>query len=108
MAIRAQVHGHAMDEKALDSEDGYRKLGMSMTGLLVLCMLIATVICAALGHERTPIALGAATGLTTVAGVFVRGRGLFEREAKTEEPPSGGRDRDRTCDPYDVNVVLFR
>jgi hypothetical protein len=21
---------------------------------------------------------------------------------------NGGRDRDRTCDPYDVNVVLFR
>jgi hypothetical protein len=20
----------------------------------------------------------------------------------------GGRDRDRTCDPYDVNVVLYR
>ncbi len=22
--------------------------------------------------------------------------------------PNGGRDRDRTCDPYDVNVVLYR
>ncbi len=24
------------------------------------------------------------------------------------EEASGGRDRDRTCDPYDVNVVLSR
>jgi hypothetical protein len=24
------------------------------------------------------------------------------------EPRNGGRDRDRTCDPYDVNVVLSR
>jgi hypothetical protein len=24
------------------------------------------------------------------------------------KPLNGGRDRDRTCDPYDVNVVLSR
>ena len=31
-------------------------------------------------------------------------------EARSSEiiEKDGGRDRDRTCDPYDVNVVLFR
>ena len=33
-------------------------------------------------------------------------RRIPERFVKSEE--NGGRDRDRTCDPYHVKVVLFR
>ena len=37
-----------------------------------------------------------------------RGRPQDVGKSPLNRPEDGGRDRDRTCDPYDVNVVLSR
>jgi hypothetical protein len=51
--------------------------------------------------------------LGTVRGLFRLDAAKAERLDLIEKPAftggfDGGRDRDRTCDPYDVNVVLSR
>lgn len=38
----------------------------------------------------------------------VGGRPQDVGKSPLNRPEDGGRDRDRTCDPYDVNVVLSR
>ena len=53
------------------------------------------------------------TGLLgTVRGLFRRGEAdaRFENARKEQQirGEDGGRDRDRTCDPYHVKVVLYR
>ena len=56
--------------------------------------------------------------LSKVAGFLGKVRGLFRHGEAADRPSAaktldfsgfnGGRDRDRTCDPYHVKVVLFR
>ncbi|BAQ44534.1 hypothetical protein Maq22A_c05840 [Methylobacterium aquaticum] len=51
------------------------------------------------GHERIPFRRGAGCRAILPGCEPLRGEGPGY---------DGGRDRDRTCDPYDVNVVLSR
>ena len=90
MAVRAQTHGHRMDEIALRSEIKYRILSITLAALVVLSMIAGATICGIYGQEQAAIALGAAAGLSALAGVFVRGRNLFGGGESTDtgrEPP---------------------
>ncbi len=84
MAVRAQTHAHDMETRALKSEASYRVLGIVTAGLVIAVMIGGAVTCAIYGYENAAMALGAAAGLSSLAGVFVRGQGLFE--ARKAEP----------------------
>lgn len=89
MAVRAQTHGHDMDRTALKSEVLYRNIAISAAALIILAMIAGSVICAIFGRENAAIALGTAAGLSSLAGVFIRGRNLFGsgQESKAKEAP---------------------
>ena len=70
--------------------------GLAMARLEALLHLIDDVHLALAPHE--------AVGAVTTTQRFQRIPDFhFNTDAN-----DGGRDRDRTCDPYDVNVVLYR
>jgi uncharacterized membrane protein len=82
MAVREQAHSHSMDRDALRSEVQYRKLSIIAASLIVVSMIGAATVCAVTGHEYAAVALGGAAALSTLAGVFVRGRNLFDETDK--------------------------
>jgi len=87
MAVRAQKHGHEMDKAAMESEVTYREIGIVAATLILLTMIGGAITCALFGREIVGAALGGATALIGVAGVFIRGRGLFEKApSKPSEP----------------------
>jgi hypothetical protein len=77
MAKKAQDHGQKMRETALNSEINYRNLTIWLGLLVILIMIVGAVICAVTGHDNVGIAIGGAAGLAAAAGVFVKGRDLF-------------------------------
>ena len=55
------------------------------------------------GHGGASSSKSSSLRATCVQVPLSEASGVFENPGK-----SGGRDRDRTCDPYHVKVVLFR
>ena len=87
MAVRQQIHSHDMDREALRSEVSYRNAGIGFAGLIVLVMVAGTVWCANMGQKEVALLLGSVSGISLLAGVFIRGRGLFERSPAAKAPP---------------------
>lgn len=84
MAERQQKHDIWMDKATLISETFYRTLGILAATGIVGGMISGSVICAINGQTAPAVALGAASGLAAVAGVFIRGRNLMHMQAQPE------------------------
>lgn len=85
MAVRAQLHAQDIERKIVSGEIRYRAIGISVAALIVISMIGGAIYCASLGATWIGSTLGAVAGLTTVAGVFIRGRRLFHDEEAVEE-----------------------
>ncbi len=76
MIERQQVHDNHMERATLRSESLYRLTGMGTALSVVLALSALAAFAIYMGHPRTGVFFGAAAGLSTLAGVFIRGRGL--------------------------------
>ena len=74
-----------MDKGTLLSETFYRVLGIFAATGVVGGMIAGSVVCALHNQSDAAVALGVASGLATVAGVFIRGRNLTFMQDKPEE-----------------------
>ena len=81
MAHIEQAHINAYRDRALNSEINYRLFTLLAAFGVVALMVVGAVILGVTGHEQAAIALGAATGVTLVAGAFLNGRDLFPKAA---------------------------
>lgn len=68
------------------SEIGYRNLTLTAATFVVLAMIVGAVALGLVDHERCAMALGAASGLTPVAGAFPKGRDPFAAKGLPSEP----------------------
>lgn len=87
MAERQQTHAHRMATSTLRSESVYRLCGILAAVLITGGAIVGAVICALFNHEKAAIALGAAAGVSTLAGVFIRGRDMT-RVQDAPTPPA--------------------
>lgn len=86
MAVRQQKHEIWMDRATLISETIYRTFGILAATGVVGGMIAGSVYCAVNNQSAAAVALGAASGLATVAGVFIRGRNLTHMQEQQEPP----------------------
>lgn len=77
MARTEQAHQNDYRDRALDSEINYRLLTLFAAFIIVFTMVVGAIVLAIAGHDEAAIALSAASGLTLIAGAFLRGRDLF-------------------------------
>jgi uncharacterized membrane protein len=87
MAVRQQ-HAHFCERSTIEGEIKYRTFGMLSAVRVVLILVVGAIYASIYGQTAVAIALGGAAGLTTLAGAFIKGRRLFERDAdnKVEKP----------------------
>lgn len=85
MADRQQRHDAWMDKATLISETIYRLSGMFSALLIVGGLAAGAVYCSTHGDIKTAVALAGASGLSTLGGLFIRGRDMIRLQDKS--PP---------------------
>ena len=85
MADRQQRHEAWMDKATLISETTYRLAGMFSALLIVGGLAAGAIYCSTHGDIKTAVALASASGLSTLGGLFIRGRDMIRLQDKS--PP---------------------
>lgn len=94
MANREQTHQNEYRDRALDSEISYRLYTLVAAFIIIFTMIVGAIVLGMTDHEKAAVALGAASGLTLIAGAFLRGRNLFPKgEAPKAKGPKPRPDR---------------
>ena len=88
MAHLEQAHMNAYRDRALNSEINYRLFTLIAAFSVVALMIIGAIVLGVTDHEKAAIALGAASGLTLIAGAFLRGRDLFPKVGPQKPTPA--------------------
>ena len=84
MIERQQTHDHSMEEATLHSESIYRLAGIATALVVIGAQLGVAAIALTYDHANIAALFGGSAVLTSIAGVFIRGRGLAaEKSAPT-------------------------
>ncbi len=85
MAARQQRHEIWMDKATLISETFYRLAGLFSALSIIGGLAVGAIYCSTHGDTRTAVALAGASGLSTIGGLFIRGRDMTRLQDKS--PP---------------------
>lgn len=76
MAEHQQQHETWMDKATLISETIYRLCGMFSALLIIAGLAGSAIYCSTHGDMKTAVAFAGASGLSTIGGLFIRGRNM--------------------------------